>query len=688
MKTYTSQHSKYRRRNQLKYSSNGTSNVLSTFTLNTTLLWFFFHYCSRLLSNQASPVVLVFAIGYDRPVAKPSKSEVPLFVRQHLNSLLKGSEFRGGGEMRPHKKAQHVNVASIHLVAPVSKSKSKSKSNLIQNGQEDLDSDNLDHVEIRSVRNHIRVNYFGLRERILDHFGLTDNDFTKRSSNKDELDFDFNDKQAMKEDTKAWPAYDAPTATPTTSSEIENAYASTASDVQDDDENKVYSSLIKIMPGDRDSDSESDFHTFLNEQDSSYLQAEDVDVDVYEDDSYDDFSSMDQFTTSEHHQEQLYCRISNPVTSTSQPVVYRYFGRARSKFDSIPLILLGPCADHWKETGKVLASRGYSVMACEEVKNANSNSNNPSITRNGDGLVFAILEALRWKRAVIVGCDGNARAAIEAAIHLAPDRVAGLVLCGDLTDAENQLMELYYDMNDLGRKSAIYDTLDDLLQDNVFCPYTIICDGDVNTVRSNYRPEIKFNNNQYPRAEKLRTTIVGGGLSPHRRLPEQFAWALSRFIEESVISDELVTSTRRRRRFRTLYPNDTMQHFFSPGSLLVTGRVVASTIMYLSAASVFLYQYKNLQCGLSGLKSQCRQISVWQRQGIEFIVKILASDLYRKNKIIRNLVRRFRREEVSDKEEPHGMPSMEIEISPEREKEEEKNDDRVFQIFGFDYITS
>eukprot|EP00555_Chaetoceros_dichaeta_P009976 CAMPEP_0198259484 /NCGR_PEP_ID=MMETSP1447-20131203/8664_1 /TAXON_ID=420782 /ORGANISM="Chaetoceros dichaeta, Strain CCMP1751" /LENGTH=347 /DNA_ID=CAMNT_0043946883 /DNA_START=61 /DNA_END=1101 /DNA_ORIENTATION=- len=75
----------------------------------------------------------------------------------------------------------------------------------------------------------------------------------------------------------------------------------------------------------------------------------------------------------QQHDQQL---VDNEHDSTEghnkrgNPVVYRYFGRSRArsvKSESIPFIVLGPRVDHWKLVGRILSSRGFNVMACEQV---------------------------------------------------------------------------------------------------------------------------------------------------------------------------------------------------------------------------------------------------------------------------------------------------------------------------------
>lgn len=308
----------------------------------------------------------------------------------------------------------------------------------------------------------------------------------------------------------------------------------------------------------------------------------------------------------ENHEEKL----------AQSPVVYQYFGRSRSRVhtaDSIPFILLGPTVDHWKIVGQTLASRGFSVMACELDKRA---KNTPE--QGKKNLILAILDALRWNRAILVGCDSEAALAIEAAIQLAPDRVKGLVLCGDLSAAD-----------ELARRAAAFDTerltkfhkqedkkrhiaLDSLLNTYLESPYTIVWDGDVAQApkASSDSPAINMNSGDMFRYN--RCLILGGGTAPHRRRPEQFAWALTRFVEEKVAprdvplqihaADNSNSRGGKRAAWRSNVPGF-VESMFSQGSLLVTGRIVASVIFYVTAMKIAVYQYDSLRGGVVSIHS-------------------------------------------------------------------------------------
>lgn len=72
---------------------------------------------------------------------------------------------------------------------------------------------------------------------------------------------------------------------------------------------------------------------------------------------------------------------NNPkkVRRSHSPVVYQYYGRSRNRGQSSPdaphFLLLGPNVDHWKAVGQILASRGFNVMVCERIIDAEETTN-------------------------------------------------------------------------------------------------------------------------------------------------------------------------------------------------------------------------------------------------------------------------------------------------------------------------
>ena len=325
------------------------------------------------------------------------------------------------------------------------------------------------------------------------------------------------------------------------------------------------------------------------------------------------------------------------------PIIYRYFGRSRARSirsDSIPFIIFGPSADHWKIVSKILSARGFNVMVCERTKEQKEKSRierNKRLSKNffwtatnsdtgknlieGEALTDSVLNALKWNKAILVGCDEEAILAIEAVQNLAPDRIAGLLLCGDLSALEKYAKQVSESEIDANEPNTDFN-LDAFLEENVNCPFSIIWDGDASSW-STSRSEL-FHSFSVSRAQggTSRSVIIGGGLAPHRRLPEQFAWTLTRFVENRVstqINSEdddillnqhdqendielrhnaVVRSIRQQMVWRRILPPKIAQkieEFFTSGSLLVTGRVLATAIIYISISRAGIFQYHNLR---------------------------------------------------------------------------------------------
>ena len=121
-----------------------------------------------------------------------------------------------------------------------------------------------------------------------------------------------------------------------------------------------------------------------------------------------------------------------------------------------------------------------------------------------------------------MGCDEESILATETAMMLAPDRVAGLILCGDLTDANRLAME-----------AGGVNVLDSFLHRILDCPFVIIWDGGLGqsvVSGSSAHDAIESTSSH----NDGRCVILGGGTAPHRTKPEQFAWILTRFVEEKL----------------------------------------------------------------------------------------------------------------------------------------------------------
>ena len=138
-------------------------------------------------------------------------------------------------------------------------------------------------------------------------------------------------------------------------------------------------------------------------------------------------------------------------------------------------------------------------------------------------------DALKWEKTVLVGCDDESKIAMETAMILAPDRVAGLVLCGDLNKA-----------NQLAMEAGGIRVLDSFLHRVLDCPFIIVWDGGPQSVvsGSSAHEAIKTTSTPFSNADG-RCAILGGGSSPHFSKPEYFAWVLARFVEEKLGSIDM-----------------------------------------------------------------------------------------------------------------------------------------------------
>ena len=435
-------------------------------------------------------------------------------------------------------------------------------------------------------------------------------------------------------------------------------------------------------------------------------------------DSFQNQDEEEEFSSQNHDNEEEEL-ASTEEDDEKYPVIYRYFGRSRTRslrYESTPYIILCHNVDHFKVVGQILSSRGFNTMVCQRVlsdpskvdedpstmgtnkRNSswdifpwNRNSKPTSDTAkyrptDGSKLVLAILEVLKWKKAVLVGCGAEAILAIEAALKLAPNRVAGLIICGDLTSAHEHASEFLEDNPSVvapfqERDRSLYGpwSLDKLLQDYIYCPATIIWDGDSTALISS---KVRGDKNSLldgpmkssiEQLEAKRCIIIGGGSAPYRKLPEQFSWACTRFVEKEltkipVSTDEmnkdevmddslsengyddeeyeeaktdLESSTRPDfpSFWSHIVPNEMTQawkEIFNPGSLVVSGRLVASVIIYFTLARVTVFHYKNAAQGLAGLRTSCLSLSTWWKQIASFLlsfIPVLSKDVAPSNGI-------------------------------------------------------
>lgn len=325
------------------------------------------------------------------------------------------------------------------------------------------------------------------------------------------------------------------------------------------------------------------------------------------------------------------------------PIVYRYYGRQKTRTassGSTPFILMGPHVDHWKVTGQQLSARGFNVIAVGPQHKDDETAATEHWLHEGPGLVLQLMEALRWNKVVLVGCDSEATLAIQAALHLAPERVVGLILCGNI-DVNANLQFHTITTTTTTTSPTTKGTqrgpleLDRYLHERLKCPFTIIWDGHApgpsrtdEFVLADTASAAALNNVSH------RSVIIGGGSAPHRRRPGIFAWVLTRFVEEKIapqIAMNGITppppSHQRRRsaqqQAKDRSPQQQQQHqspwkhaaielpwrvdeMFNEESMVVFGRVAATALFYAMALKVVFYQYDNVRGGVDFMASAKR----------------------------------------------------------------------------------
>ncbi|GMH75107.1 hypothetical protein TL16_g06653 [Triparma laevis f. inornata] len=267
-----------------------------------------------------------------------------------------------------------------------------------------------------------------------------------------------------------------------------------------------------------------------------------------------------------------------------------FFQRRRTRIGSLPFIIITPTAEHWGAVGESLSSIGFSVLVCQ----VESAEDGHRIVEGEEAvaLVKSILNTMCWKKAILVGCDVCSLTALDAANALSSNSdddtpsIAGLILAGDLlplairertsdssnsnsnsttqsTSTSTSTKRRFNPKTLPGRTALLMCALKD-----VDCPYSIIVDEVTTPQTLTRRFPLNFLHKSSTCLQKeqdeaewgvaSQAVLVGGGFAPHRRLPEQFSWVLSRFFEERLIPEKGSTPTRLgrlRRRVRKIRGN-------------------------------------------------------------------------------------------------------------------------------------
>ncbi|KAL3911947.1 MAG: hypothetical protein SGARI_001396 [Bacillariaceae sp.] len=267
-----------------------------------------------------------------------------------------------------------------------------------------------------------------------------------------------------------------------------------------------------------------------------------------------------------------------------------------------------------------------------------------TIDSDAPHLILEVADSLKWNRIVLLGCEEDVVLAMETAMMLAPERVAGLILCGDLTEA-----------NRLAQEASGVDDVDTFLHRALDCPFVIIWDG-------GSQSSVVSGSSAHDAIESAvssgegRCVILGGGPAPHRTKPEQFAWIMTRFVEERLDyhprdhlhhmyphQQQSRQNTRRRHLMsdtdteeddddpyadfpgRVPRPNGPgflrnlnlpfgINSLVSPEGRLLLGRAMAAALFYTSVAKVIVVQYGNLRYGVLSVKSGVDSVGALRRK--------------------------------------------------------------------------
>lgn len=233
-----------------------------------------------------------------------------------------------------------------------------------------------------------------------------------------------------------------------------------------------------------------------------------------------------------------------------------------------------------------------------------------------------------------MGCDDDSSLAMETAMMLGPDRVAGLILCGDLT-AANQFAE---ETGGVLLDSFLHRVLD--------CPFVIVWDGGARSIVSGSSAHQAVESKSSPfdgdGAQDGRCVILGGGSAPHRTKPEDFAWVLRRFVDLKLEhqSTDFVGGKRRSTMSQSSMEENSNDHLkarqqqrqnrggildnlnlpfgidslVSPEGRLLLGRAVAAAIFYTSVMRVVFVQYGILRMGVISVKNSVDSVDALRRK--------------------------------------------------------------------------
>jgi hypothetical protein len=311
------------------------------------------------------------------------------------------------------------------------------------------------------------------------------------------------------------------------------------------------------------------------------------------------------------------------------PLAYRYYARnpkLSHTHGSLPFLLIGPNIDHWKVVARELASRGYNVIVCERVGLEEMQKKKTQWTQHDSTiLIQRLLDALKWNTVVMIACDEEAVLAVEAAMNLAPERISALILCGRIPEPEGFWKE--YSPLMLKRGLAEYESIDEVLQDNLRCPFSIVWDGAIPLP-----PEMESRDTFSQSDFATRNLILGGGSAPHRRRPELFAWSMTRFVEKNLATCNKWPDNEQSDRSADRDVVDRydvtpfmaqLNELFNPESFVVGGRLIATAILYVALLRTLAFQYGRIRWATINVSSAMRMVFTFPVTVFRSILNVL-----------------------------------------------------------------
>jgi hypothetical protein len=240
-------------------------------------------------------------------------------------------------------------------------------------------------------------------------------------------------------------------------------------------------------------------------------------------------------------------------------------------------------------------------------------------------LIQRLLDALKWNTVVMIACDEESVFAVEAAMNLAPERISALILCGRIPEPEGFWKE--YSPLMLKRGLAEYESIDEVLLDNLRCPFSIVWDG---AIPPPPETEVRdaFSQSDFP----TRNLILGGGSAPHRRRPELFAWSMTRFVEKNLATRTSWTENEPSDRSadrEVVNRNDVtpfmaqISELFNPESFVVGGRLIATAILYVALLRTLAFQYGRIRWATINVSSAVRMVFTFPVTMVRGILNVL-----------------------------------------------------------------